>query len=203
MKKKPGSKGRKIGANQRKIQNMSRAINKIDNTVLDTPLSVTDYISDVKMGINDFTYSINGQSRKVRYDQIKDLSKREQANLLNKLNAERYDLRQVKALEDLGKKGKLSKQFKRVLEKDNKAISESVSEIEKILQGTETEAIKDIFGEVKTADSWMNEFDEYFQEEGSEFLFEFYKDKRDTRSGFSQLNRFTWESYKAMKGLMA
>ena len=202
MKKKPGSKGRKIGATQRKIQNLSRAINKIDNALLDTPLSATDYISDVKMGINDFTYSINGQSRKVRYDQIKDLSKREQANLLNKLNAERYDLRQVKALEDLGKKGKLSKQFKRVLEKDNKAISKSISEIEDILQGTETEAIKDIFGEVKTTDSWMNEFDEQFQEEGSDFLFEFYN-VHGTKSGFSQLNRFTWESYKVMKGLMA
>ena len=202
MKKKPGSKGRKIGATQRKIQNLSRAINKIDNALLDTPLSATDYISDVKMGINDFTYSINGQSKKVRYDQIKDLSKREQANLLNKLNAERYDLRQVKALEDLGKKGKLSKQFKRVLEKDNKAISKSVSEIEDILQGTETEAIKDIFSEVKTADSWMNEFDEQFQEEGSDFLFEFY-DVYGTKTGFSQLNRFTWESYKVMKGLMA
>ena len=202
MKKKPGSKGRKIGATQRKIQNLSRAINKINNIPQDTPLSVTDYISDVKMGINDFTYSINGQSRKVRYDQIKDLSKREQANLLNKLNAERYDLRQVKALEDLGKKGKLSKQFKRVLEKDNKAISKSVSEIEDILQGTETEAIKDIFSEVKTADSWMNEFDEQFQEEGSDFLFEFY-DVYGTKTGFSQLNRFTWESYKVMKGLMA
>ncbi len=203
MKKKPGSKGRKIGATQRKIQNMSRAINKIDNALLDTPLSATDYISGVKMGINDFTYSINGQSRKVRYDQIKDLSKREQANLLNKLNAERYDLRQQKALEDLGKKGKLSKQFKRVLEKDNKAIAESVSELENILEGTETEAIKDIFSTADVAKGdWMDEYDEYFQEEGSDFLFEFYN-VHGTKSGFSQLNRFAWESYKVMKGLMS
>ena len=65
---------RRIGALQRNIQNLSRAINKIDPGLKDKTYGIQYQISDVKMGINDFTFKKDGKITKVRYDEIKNLS---------------------------------------------------------------------------------------------------------------------------------
>jgi ribosomal protein L29 len=125
---------RRIGALQRNIQNLSRAINKIDPELKDKTYGIQYQISDVKMGINDFTFKKDGKITKVRYDEIKNLSNFEQASILNKLSAERYDLRQKKALEDFSKKGQVSKSFLRTVAKDNPALAESIKEFQDIVK---------------------------------------------------------------------
>jgi len=54
---------------QKQIQNLSRAINKIDPELGKRVMGVQYAIRDVKMGINDFQYRVNGTVKKVRYDE--------------------------------------------------------------------------------------------------------------------------------------
>ena len=191
---------RRIGALQRNIQNLSRAINKIDPSLVNKTEGVQYQISDVKMGINDFSYKKDGKMVKVRYDQITNLSNFEQASLLNKLSAERYDLRQKKALEDYSKKGAVSKSFLRTIEKDNPALAESIKEFQDIVKMPK-EDVAQRFKEIDFKQNFFDEADEYFQEVGSDFLFDFY-DVWGSKTGFKQMNAFTWNAYKVMKGLV-
>ena len=191
---------RRIGALQRNIQNLSRAINKIDPGLKDKTYGIQYQISDVKMGINDFSYKKDGKMVKVRYDQITNLSNFEQASLLNKLSAERYDLRQKKALEDYSKKGAVSKSFLRTIEKDNPALAESIKEFQDIVKMPK-EDVAQRFKEIDFKQNFFDEADEYFQEVGSDFLFDFY-DVWGSKTGFKQMNAFTWNAYKVMKGLV-
>ena len=197
---------RRIGALQRNIQNLSRAINKIDPAMIDKSEGLQYAVSDFKMGINDFSYRKDGVLKKVRYDEIKNLSKYKQASLLNKLRTERYELRQKKAFEDYGKKGTISKSFIRTVYKDNPELAESIEELEKII----TEEFKEIerknitneFVGVNFEQNFIDEADEYFNTvDGSELLNEFY-DVHGTKTGFKKMNAFTWNAYKVMKGLM-
>ena len=190
---------RRIGALQRNIQNLSRAINKIDPGLKDKTYGIQYQISDVKMGINDFSYKKDGKMVKVRYDQITNLSNFEQASLLNKLSAERYDLRQKKALEDYSKKGAVSKSFLRTIEKDNPALAESIKEFQDIVKMPK-EDVAQRFKEIDFKQNFFDEADEYFQEVGSDFLFDFY-DVWGSKTGFKKMNAFTWNAYKVMKGL--
>ena len=191
---------RRIGALQRNIQNLSRAINKIDPKLANKTEGIQYEISDVKMGINDFSYKKDGKMVKVRYDQITNLSNYEQASLLNKLSAERYDLRQKKALEDYSKKGAVSKSFLRTIEKDNPALAESIKEFQDIVKMPK-EDVAQRFKEIDFKQNFFDEADEYFQEVGSDFLFDFY-DVWGSKTGFKQMNAFTWNAYKVMKGLV-
>ena len=191
---------RRIGALQRNIQNLSRAINKIDPGLKDKTYGIQYQISDVKMGINDFSYKKDGKMVKVRYDQITNLSNFEQASLLNKLSAERYDLRQKKALEDYSKKGAVSKSFLRTIQKDNPALAESIKEFQDIVKMPK-EDVAQRFKEIDFKQNFFDEADEYFQEVGSDFLFDFY-DVWGSKTGFKQMNAFTWNAYKVMKGLV-
>jgi len=191
---------RRIGALQRNIQNLSRAINKIDPGLKDKTYGIQYQISDVKMGINDFTFKKDGKVTKVRYDEIKNLSNFEQASLLNKLSAERYDLRQKKALEDFSKKGQVSKSFLRTVAKDNPALAESIKEFQDIVK-IPKEDVAERFQKIDFQKNFFDEADEFFQKEGSDFLFDFY-DVHGTKTGFKQMNSFTFNAYKVMKGLM-
>ncbi|HPJ24201.1 MAG TPA: hypothetical protein PK113_04745, partial [Bacillota bacterium] len=111
---------------QKQIQNLSRAINKIDPELGKRVMGVQYAIRDVKMGINDFQYQINGQVKKVRYDQIQSLPRSEQASLLNQLSYDRYQLRQQRALEQIKAKGKISAQFKRSIAQQNKKLLDNI-----------------------------------------------------------------------------
>jgi hypothetical protein len=97
----------------KRINNLSRAINKIDPELQNKTYSVEHSIQDIKPGINDVKYIKDGVETRIRYDQITTLPQREQASLLNKLSTDRYELRQERALEQLRTTGKISKQFKR------------------------------------------------------------------------------------------
>lgn len=190
---------RRIGALQRNIQNLSRAINKIDPGLKDNTRGIEYKISDVKMGINDFTFKKDGVMKKVRYDEIKNLSTYEQASLLNKLSAERYELREKKAFESYKEKGTVSKSFLRTIEKDNPALAESIKEFQDIIKGDKKD-ISNMFKQVEYKQDVYEEADEYFQRGGSLEKFEFY-DVWGTKTGFKTLNAFTWNAFKVMKGL--
>lgn len=190
---------RRIGALQRNIQNLSRAINKIDPGLKDNTRGIEYKISDVKMGINDFTFKKDGVMKKVRYDEIKNLSTYEQASLLNKLSAERYELREKKAFESYKEKGTVSKSFLRTIEKDNPALAESIKEFQDIIKGDKKE-ISNMFKQVEYKPDVYEEADEYFQRGGTLEKFEFY-DVWGTKTGFKTLNAFTWNAFKVMKGL--
>lgn len=196
---------RRIGALQRNIQNLSRAINKIDPGLKDNTRGIEYKISDVKMGINDFTFKKDGVLKKVRYDEIKNLSTYEQASLLNKLSAERYELREKKAFESYKEKGTVSKSFIRTIEKDNPALAESIEEFEiRIKEDFDKEITREElskkFKGVDYDNNYIEEADEYFQQGGSLEKFEFY-DVWGTKTGFKTLNAFTWNAFKVMKGL--
>ena len=197
---------RRIGALQRNIQNLSRAINKIDPSLVNKTEGVQYQISDVKMGINDFSYKKDGKMVKVRYDQITNLSNFEQASLLNKLSAERYELRQKKAFEDYGKKGKISKSFIRTILKDNPELANSIEELEQNIEeefkAIERKKITNEFNKVNFSNDYLDEANDYFNDiNGSELLNDFY-DVWGTKVGFTKMNAFTWNAYKVMKGLV-
>ena len=191
---------RRIGALQRNIQNLSRAINKIDPALKDNTRGVQHAIGNVKMGINDFTYTKDGITKKVRYDQITKLSISEQASLLNKLSEQRYELREKKAFESYKEKGTVSKSFLRTIEKDNKALAESIKEFQDTMKMGKEE-ISQAFKKVEYKQDVYGEAEEFFQRGGSLEKYEFY-DVWGTKTGFKQLNAFTWNAFKVMKGLM-
>lgn len=192
---------------QKQIQNLSRAINKIDPELGKKVMGVSYAISDVKMGINDFQYRINGQTKKVRYDQVKDLTRAEQASLLNQLSYERYQLRQERALEQLKTKGKISEQFKKSIADQNKKLLENIKEMEEMIGENPPDLIRSEFegAEIITGEDWFDEADSYFQltdktgKKRTPELFDFFKPGQS--GGFSELNAFTWNTYKVMKGI--
>jgi hypothetical protein len=191
---------------QKRIQNLSRAINKIDPGLAKKTMGVQYAIGDVKMGINDFTYTKNGVETKVRYDAIQDLDRYEQASVLNKLSTERYELRQERALEQLKTKGKISEQFKRSIKDQNKKLYENIQEMEQMLQGNIPSVIQEEFegADIVTGDDWFEEADSHFQmtkdgKKNTPQLFDFFRPGE--AGGFSELNAFTWNTYKIMKGI--
>jgi phage-related minor tail protein len=188
---------------QKKINHLSRAINKIDPELANRTMAVEKRITDIKPGINDITYQVDGSMRKVRYDGIANLPITEQASLLNKLNADRYELRQERALQQLKEKGKISWQFKRSLTEQNVKLFENIQELEDKLEGNIVQAIQNEFKDldIQVGEQWFDEADSYFQSgKGTPDLFDFYRPGE--AGGFSELNAFTWNSFKVLKGLM-
>lgn len=188
---------------QKRIQNLSRAINKIDAELMNKAMSVEYTIENVKTGINDITYTRDGVTQRVRYDEIESLSTKEQASLLSKLSAERYELRQERALEQLKEKGKISTQFKKSIATENKKLLENILELEDKLAGSRPEAIAAEFQDldIKVGESWFEEADSFFQSGmGTPQLFDFYRPGE--AGGFTELNSFTWNAFKVLKGLM-
>jgi ribosomal protein L29 len=192
---------------QKQIQNLSRAINKIDPELGKRVMGVQYSIRDVKMGINDFQYQVNGQVKKVRYDQIESLPRSEQASLLNQLSYDRYQLRQQRALEQIKEKGKISEQFKRSIAQQNKKLLENIETFEDLFEGNTANMIAEEFSEAEiiTGEDWFDEADSYFQltskdgKKRTPELFDFYKPGE--ANGFTELNAFTWNTYKVMKGI--
>ena len=189
---------------QKQIQNLSRAINKLEKSLstLDkqSTLGVETEISEVNMGINDFTYKKEGVSKKIRYDQLDTLSKKEQAALRLKLSADRYSLRQQRAVEILKEKGKLTKQFKRSILQDNPKLSENIQEFEDMMELNKPEQIKEGLSKTKLfAEDWMQESEDFFSRAGSDALYDFFRP--DRRDGFSERNEFTWNVYKMIRGI--
>lgn len=187
----------------KQINNLSRAINKINPELANKAFAVEHAIRSIKPGINDITYLKDGIEQKVRYDQITSLSQKEQASLLNKLSQDRYELRQQRALEQLKEKGKVSWQFKKSVEQQNKKLYENILELEDKLQGNKAEAIANEFKdlEIKTGEEWFDEADSFFQSgQSTPELFDFYRPGE--AGGFSELNSFTWNAFKVLKGLM-
>lgn len=188
---------------QKQINNLSRAINKISPELANKAFAVEYSIRDIKPGINDVTYIRDGVQTNVRYDQITTLSPKEQASLLNKLSADRYELRQKRALEQFKEKGKVSWQFKRSIEKQNSKLLENILELEDKLQGNKPESIAKEFEDLDiiTGESWFDEADSFFQSgQSTPELFDFYRPGE--AGGFSELNSFTWNAFKVLKGLM-
>lgn len=187
----------------KRINNLSRAINKIDQELNNKTFALEYAIKDIRAGINDITYFRDGVETKVRYDQITSLSSREQASLLNKLNADRYELRQERALQQLQEKGKVSTQFKRSIETQNEKLLENILELEDMLEGNRPESIQKEFADLKISkgDSMFDEADSFFQSSmGTPELFDFYRPGES--GGFSELNSFTWNAYKVLKGMI-
>ena len=188
---------------QKQINNLSRAINKINPDLANKAFAVEFAIRDIKPGINDVTYIRDGVQTKVRYDQITSLSQKEQASLLNKLSADRYELRQERALTQLKEKGQISRQFKRSIETQNAKLFENILELEDKLQGNKPEAIAEEFSDldIKTGESWFNEADSFFQSgQKTPELFDFYRPGE--AGGLSELNSFTWNAFKVLRNLM-
>ena len=191
---------------QKQIQNLSRAINKIDPNLQKKIMGVQYAIKDVKMGINDFTYTKNGVEKKVRYDKIQSLDRAEQASLVNKLSEERYQLRQQRALEQLQTKGKVSAQFKRSIREQNTKLLENIEEFESLVEGNVPNMIAEEFSQesIITGEDWFDEADSYFQltkdgKKNTPELFDFFKPGE--AGGFSELNAFTWNTFKVLKGV--
>jgi len=188
---------------QKQINNLSRAINKISPDLANKAFAVEYSIRDIKPGINDVTYIRDGVQTKVRYDQITTLSPKEQASLLNKLSADRYELRQERALEHLKETGQVSRQFKRSIETQNAKLFENIMELEDKLQGNKPEAIAKEFQDldIKVGESWFDEADSFFQSgQSTPELFDFYRPGE--AGGFSELNSFTWNAFKVLRSLM-
>lgn len=192
---------------QKQIQNLSRAINKIDPELGKRVMGVQYSIRDVKMGINDFQYRVNGTVKKVRYDEITSLPRSEQASLLNQLSYDRYQLRQQRALEQIQAKGKISEQFKRSIQKQNPKLLENIEAFEDAFEDNTPEIIAEEFSDVEiiTGEEWFDEADSYFQltskdgKKRTPELFDFYKPGE--AGGFTELNAFTWNTFKVMKGI--
>lgn len=191
---------------QKQIQHLSRAINKIDPNLQKKIMGVQYAIKDVKMGINDFTYTKNGVEKKVRYDEIQSLDRAEQASLVNKLSEERYQLRQQRALEQLQTKGKVSAQFKRSIATQNAKLLENIEEFENLVEGNVPNMIAEEFSQesIITGEDWFDEADSYFQltkdgKKNTPELFDFFKPGE--AGGFSELNAFTWNTFKVLKGV--
>ena len=184
---------------QKEIQHLSRAINKIDPDLVRKTMAVEHAISDIRPGINTITYEKNGVEKKVRYDAIKSLNRSEQASLLNKLSVDRYELREKRALQQLKEKGKISWQFKKSIKEQNQKLFENIQEFEDKMQG-KAENIQVEFEdlEIQVGEDWLDESDDYFQSnKGTPEMFDFYR-----AHGFSELNSFTWNAYKIIKGLV-
>lgn len=186
----------------KRINNLSRAINKIDPG-LKNKVSVGAFtITEIQPRINDVVYVKDGVERKVRYDQINQLSQTEQASLLQRLSIDRYELRQERALEQLKEKGSISWQFKKSLKEDNPNLLESILEIEEVLEGSTKEAIAEEFGglDIIAGEDFFEEAESFFQTSGgTPELFDFYRPGE--AGGFTELNAFTWNSYKVLKGI--
>jgi ribosomal protein L29 len=188
---------------QKQINNLSRAINKISPDLANKAFAVEYSIRDIKPAINDVTSIRDGVQTKVRYDQITTLSQKEQASLLNKLSADRYELRQERALEQLKETGQVSRQFKRSIETQNAKLFENIMELEDKLQGNKPEAIAKEFQDldIKVGESWFDEADSFFQSgQSTPELFDFYRPGE--AGGFSELNSFTWNAFKVLRSLM-
>jgi len=187
---------------QKQINNYSRAINKINPGLMNSTMSAEYSIKNIKPGINHVEYIKDGTATKVRYDEITTLSQKEQASLLSKLSQDRYELRQQRALEQLKTKGKISTQFKRSVETQNKKLFENIQEWENIANENDAEDIKFVFEnlDIKQIDE---EADSYFQgdKESGEIdtptLFDFFRPGE--AGGFSEMNSFTWNIYQQMK----
>jgi len=186
----------------KRINNLSRAINKIDPALGQKVIFAELRIEDIKPGINSVKYRKNGVAEEVRYDEIENLSQNEQSSLLLNLSVDRYNLRQERAIQQLQETGKISWQFKRSLVKDNPVLLKSITEIEDALDGNNKQSIKDAFGEIEidTVD-WEDESAEFFEyKKGQEDnLFDFYRPGES--GGFTELNQFTWNSYKVLRGV--
>ncbi len=159
-------------------------------------------ISDIKPGINDVKYIKDGVETRIRYDQITTLPKREQASLLNKLSTDRYELRQERALEQLKTTGKISWQFKKSIAQQNKKLLENIEEMEEIMQGNKAEVIQSEFEglDIISGEDFYSEADSFFQSNmGTPELFDFYRPGE--AGGFSELNTFTWNAFKILKGI--
>lgn len=186
----------------KKINNLSRAINKIDPALGQKVLFAEFRIEDVEPGINTVKYRKNGVAEEVRYDEISKLSKSEQSSLLLKLSVDRYNLRQERAIQQLQTKGKISPQFKRSIEKDNPVLLKSITEVEKSLGDNNQDVIKEAFGEIEidTVD-WEDESAQFFEyKPGQEDnLFDFYRPGES--GGFTELNQFTWNAFKVLRGV--
>jgi len=186
----------------KRINNLSRAINKIDPALNNKTLAVEYAIKDIKPGINHVSYTRDGVERKIRYDQLSPLSQNEQASLLNKLSVDRYELRQERALEQLKTTGKISKQFKRSLEQQNPNLLQNIKDLEEIIEGNKPETIQDEFSglDIISGEDFFQEADSFFQSNlGTPELFDFYRPGQS--GGFSELNTFTWNAFKIIKGI--
>jgi hypothetical protein len=188
----------------KRINNLSRAINKIDPELQNKAFATSHAIGDIKAGINDVKYLKNGVDTKIRYDQIYTLPQREQASLLNKLSSDRYELRQERALEQLKTTGKISWQFKRSIEKNNPKLLENIQEMEFILQGNSAETIQKEFTDIdiKAGEDFMEQADTFFQtgpDMDTPELFDFFRPGES--GGFSELNTFTYNAYQILKGI--
>ena len=185
----------------KRINNLSRAINKIDPDLKNRVSSVEYAIKDIKAGINDVTYIKDGVATKIRYDKITTLPQSEQSSLLNQLSEDRYGLRQERALEQLKEKGKISWQFKKSIKENNPELAKSIEEIESLIGDNKASAIKDLFKDVETEDQDIGEIaDSFFQgDDISLQKFDFYRPGES--GGFTEFNKFTYNAYNVLKGV--
>jgi len=187
---------------KKRINNLSRAINKIEPSLSNKLLFAEFRIEDIKPGINTVKYRKNGVAQEVRYDELQNLSQAEQGSLVAGLRVDRYELRQERAIQQLQEKGKISWQFKRSLIKDNPVLLKSIIEVEEILLDSEKESIKTAFEEIDIDTiEWDTEAADFFEyKPGQEDnLFDFYRPGED--GGFTELNQFTWNSFKVLRGI--
>lgn len=186
---------------QKRINNLSRAINKIEPSLTSKLLFDEFRIEDIKPGINTVKYRKNGVAQEVRYDELQNLSEGEKGSLNAALKVDRYSLRQERAIQQLQTKGKISWQFKKSLKKDNPVLLKSIDEVEDILEDNKTESIQAAFEEIEIdTDLWEEEAADFFEyRKGQEDnLFDFYRPGET--GGFTELNQFTWNAYKVLRG---
>lgn len=183
---------RKIGAQARRIQNLSRAINKIGVENIQKTFALDYKVTDIKPGINDISFKIDGKNMTVRYADLPNLSKSQQSSIVKALSVERYTERQKKAFQDLKEKGKISKSFERTIAKDNPQLLSDINNFNDVADDFDLENV-----DFKSDIDALAEASEYLEEDSSH-KFDFFN-VHGKKDGFSQLNAFTWSLYKAKR----
>ena len=182
-----------------KINKLSRAINKMDARLMNKLISYDIVIEDIKPGVNTVKYRENGVAKEIRYDELEKLPESRQAPLLRQMRIDRYELRNRRALEQVQVKGKVSGQFKKSIKKDNPTLYDSILKFEEETQDNKSDTIRKEFKNFKiNYDTWEKESDDYFNDPkvGTPELFDFYYNL-----GFEKLNAFSWNVYKALRGI--
>jgi len=181
---------------QKRIQNISRAINKLDKRLLNEMPNFQIRIEDVEPGINTVKYMQNGVRMEIRYSDLEKLGKEDQSALIHKLSVDRYKIQQQRAFEQLQTKGKISWQFKRSLEENAPELLKSIEKTEQQLIGNKADDIKNLFSDSNFEEDWEEDLDVYFNDplldtpDKYEFYYEF---------GFETMNQYTWNVYKKIK----
>lgn len=196
---------KKLGALKRNIRRYSQAINKIDTKNRNTLGLSMHNVKNITMGITEITIEIDARIKKVNYKDIDKLSSTEQSAIYAYLSEKRNEARTERLTEELATKGKIHGNLKRAIQADSPSLAKQIEGVERLIQDSDIDSdnIIDLYKTSELVSTNLEAFEdaeEYFNgPDGSEFKFDFYRPGQ--AGGFDSLNIFTWNTYKALRGL--